>query len=71
MELLPPKRECGVKSDRLLEEQDCGALTQVALAGDVALSWVIVQAVRQFIERTQEPGAKTEKKPDARKTKSK
>ncbi|MBW4655642.1 MAG: ribbon-helix-helix domain-containing protein [Kaiparowitsia implicata GSE-PSE-MK54-09C] len=43
-----------LKSTRLtvsLEEQDYDALTQIAIARDVSLSWVIRQAVRQFIEK--------------------
>ncbi len=42
------------KSTRLtvsLEEQDYKALADLAVARDVSLSWLIRQAVRQFIER--------------------
>ena len=45
-----------LKSTRLtvsLEEQDYDTLTEIALARDVSLSWVIRQAVRQFIEKSQ------------------
>lgn len=45
-----------LKSTRLtvsLEEQDHDALTEIALARDVSLSWVIRQAVRQFIDKSQ------------------
>jgi len=44
-----------LKSTRLtvsLEEQDYDTLTKIALARDVSLSWVIRQAVRQFIDKT-------------------
>jgi len=44
------------KSTRLtvsLEEQDYDALADLAVARDVSLSWLIRQAVRQFIERAQ------------------
>ncbi len=33
-----------------LEEQDYRALNEIALARDASMSWVIRQAVRQFIE---------------------
>jgi predicted transcriptional regulator len=36
-----------------LEEQDHDALAVLAVARDVSLSWLIRQAVRQFIERSQ------------------
>lgn len=36
-----------------LEEQDYDALASLAVARDVSLSWLIRQAVRQFIERPQ------------------
>ena len=42
------------KSTRLtvsLEEQDYDALNGIALNRDVSLSWVVRQAVKQFIER--------------------
>jgi predicted transcriptional regulator len=42
------------KSTRLtvsLEEQDYDALNGIALDRDVSLSWVVRQAVKQFIER--------------------
>ena len=45
------------KSTRLtvsLEDQDYDALTKIAVARDVSLSWVIRQAVRQFIEKTRD-----------------
>lgn len=35
-----------------LEERDYRALGEIALARDVSLSWVIRQAIRQFIEST-------------------
>lgn len=58
-----------LKSTRLtvsLEEQDYDALTQIAVAKDVSLSWVIRQAIRQFIERDRESEAKIENSSDAR-----
>jgi hypothetical protein len=33
-----------------LEEQDYRALNEIALARDASMSWVIRQAIRQFIE---------------------
>lgn len=33
-----------------LEEQDYRTLTEIALARDASISWVIRQAIRQFIE---------------------
>lgn len=33
-----------------LEEQDYGALNEIARLRDASLSWVIRQAIRQFIE---------------------
>jgi len=45
-----------LKSTRLtvsLEEHDYDTLTEIALARDVSLSWVIRQAVKQFIEKSQ------------------
>ena len=62
------------KSTRLtvsLEEQDYDALTQIALASDVSLSWVIRQAVRQFIDRPREAGGRTESRTYARDAKRK
>ena len=59
------------KSTRLtvsLEEQDYDALTQIAVARDVSLSWVIRQAVRQFIEKTREAHNNTGRSVDARST---
>ena len=44
------------KSTRLtvsLEEQDYAALAELAVTRDVSLSWLIRQAVRQFIDRAQ------------------
>jgi predicted transcriptional regulator len=35
-----------------LEEQDYRALNEIALARDASVSWVIRQAIRQFIEAT-------------------
>jgi len=37
-----------------LEEQDYRTLNEIAVARDVSLSWVIRQAIRQFIETTPE-----------------
>ena len=57
------------KSTRLtvsLEEQDYDALTQIAVARDVSLSWVIRQAVRQFIEKTRDADDNTGRSVDAR-----
>lgn len=45
-----------LKSTRLtvsLEEQDYDTLTEISRARDVSLSWVIRQAIRQFIEKSQ------------------
>lgn len=45
-----------LKSTRLtvsLEEQDYDTLTEISRARDVSLSWVIRQAIRQFIEESQ------------------
>ena len=45
------------KSTRLtvsLEEQDYDALNAIALANDASLSWVIRQAIRQFVDRSKE-----------------
>lgn len=39
-----------------LEEQDYRMLNEIALARDASLSWVIRQAIRQFIESTSKPG---------------
>jgi Ribbon-helix-helix protein, copG family len=52
-----------------LEEQDYRTLNEIALARDASVSWVIRQAIRQFIEGTIRPtgqpasGAR-ESKPD-------
>ncbi len=35
-----------------LEEQDYRTLSEIALARDASVSWVIRQAIRQFIETT-------------------
>lgn len=51
------------KSTRLtvsLEEQDHDALAKLAAARDVSLSWLIRQAVRQFIDRAQSANSKGE-----------
>ncbi len=45
------------KSTRLtvsLEAQDYDALNAIALANDASLSWVIRQAIRQFVDRSKE-----------------
>jgi predicted transcriptional regulator len=39
-----------------LEEQDYRMLNEIALARDASLSWVIRQAIRQFIESTSKAG---------------
>ena len=44
-----------------LEEQDYRMLNEIAVARDASLSWVIRQAIRQFIESA----PKTEDKPEA------
>ena len=52
----PSRHDRPLKSTRLtvsLEEQDYYTLTEIALARDVSLSWVIRQAVRQYIEKSQ------------------
>ena len=38
-----------------LEEQDYRTLNEIALARDASVSWVIRQAIRQFIEGTTKP----------------
>lgn len=38
-----------------LEEQDYRILSEIALARDASVSWVIRQAIRQFIEATPKP----------------
>jgi len=38
-----------------LEEQDYRTLNEIALARDASISWVIRQAIRQFIETTPRP----------------
>ena len=38
-----------------LEEQDYRALNDIALARDASISWVIRQAIRQFIDATPRP----------------
>jgi predicted transcriptional regulator len=43
-----------------LEEQDYRMLNEIALARDASLSWVIRQAIRQFIESTSKAGEKRE-----------
>ena len=51
------------KSTRLtvsLEPQDYDALADLAVARDVSLSWLIRQAVRQFIDRAQSADKKGE-----------
>ncbi|NYS26405.1 CopG family transcriptional regulator [Rhodobacteraceae bacterium 2376] len=61
------------KSTRLtvsLEEQDYGALADLAVARDVSLSWLIRQAVRQFIERAQSADNKGEDTLHARTSKN-
>jgi predicted transcriptional regulator len=58
-----------LKSTRLtvsLEEQDYDTLTEIALARDVSLSWVIRQAVRQFIEKAQADKEENGRQKDAR-----
>ena len=58
-----------LKSTRLtvsLEEQDYDTLTEIALARDVSLSWVIRQAVRHFIEKSQADKEEKGRQNDAR-----
>ena len=38
-----------------LEEQDYRLLNEIAVARDASVSWVIRQAIRQFIETTAKP----------------
>ncbi len=38
-----------------LEEQDYRTLSEIALARDASISWVIRQAIRQFIDATPRP----------------
>ena len=38
-----------------LEEQDYRTLNEIALARDASVSWVIRQAIRQFIEASPQP----------------
>ena len=57
------------KSTRLtvsLEEQDYDALADLAVARDASFSWLIRQAVRQFIERAQSADNKEEVFPHVR-----
>jgi hypothetical protein len=42
-----------------LEEQDYRTLSEIALARDASMSWVIRQAIRQFIEGTTAPGVQS------------
>lgn len=39
-----------------LEEQDYRTLSEIAMARDASVSWVIRQAIRQFIEASPRPG---------------
>lgn len=43
-----------------LEEQDYRMLNEIAVARDASLSWVIRQAIRQFIESTSKAEEKQE-----------
>jgi predicted transcriptional regulator len=43
-----------------LEEQDYRTLTEIALARDASISWVIRQAIRQFIDTAPRPTEKPE-----------
>jgi predicted transcriptional regulator len=38
-----------------LEEQDYRTLNEIALARDASVSWVIRQAIRQFIDTSHKP----------------
>jgi predicted transcriptional regulator len=38
-----------------LEEQDYRTLNEIALARDASISWVIRQAIRQFIDTSPKP----------------
>jgi hypothetical protein len=38
-----------------LEEQDYRTLNEIALARDASVSWVIRQAIRQFIDTSRKP----------------
>jgi len=42
-----------------LEEKDYRALSEIALSRDASVSWVIRQAIRQFIDATPEPIGRT------------
>lgn len=51
------------KSTRLtvsLEKQDYAALADLSVARDVSLSWLVRQAVKQLIERSQAVSSKGE-----------
>lgn len=57
------------KSTRLtvsLEDQDYYALTKIAVARDVSLSWVIRKAIRLFIEKTRDADDYVGRSVDAR-----
>jgi metal-responsive CopG/Arc/MetJ family transcriptional regulator len=57
------------KSTRLtvsLEEQDYETLTEISIAKDVSVSWVIRQAIRQFIEKSRESDERKGSSTDAR-----
>jgi len=57
------------KSTRLtvsLEEQDYETLTEISVAKDVSVSWVIRQAIRQFIEKSRESDERKGSSTDAR-----
>lgn len=43
-----------------LEEQDYRMLNEIAVARDASLSWVIRQAIRQFIDSAPKPDEKQE-----------
>ena len=42
-----------------LEEQDYRTLSEIALSRDASVSWVIRQAIRQFIDTTPKPTGKS------------
>ena len=57
------------KSTRLtvsLEDQDYYALTKIAVARDVSLSWVIRKAIRLFVEKTRDADDNVGRSVDAR-----
>jgi predicted transcriptional regulator len=49
-----------------LEEQDYRTLNEIALARDASVSWVIRQAIRQFLDASPKPSDKSALPPSGR-----